>query len=490
MFEQRRNGIALAAVFALALAVLPAMQSQATPARAQALGGLDVHTNSLNTFMYFKDNTNIFLNPALIYRYKDFVGLSLGVADSGSSPTSMGSSTGGFSGAGISPYGGFLLEPGDSGFVFGLFLNRNPNLFGETAALAPVVNNLISGGPGGSFNTGFQGGASMASVAPVFPLDAFVGGHFGDASIGANIYVAGGLNRSTDNTAIDAPDYNDYLIDDRVAKSLYTSVRLGFHYEGSVEPGVYLGFSSLSAWADAFSYDTDQGMNDPYVSHTEGIKGTMRVLGGVRLAVPMDETTVTPHIGVAYATGQTFVDENLGDEDTVENLANNEFRSNGLNLNAGVGVTYEPVKSLKVIWTASAHLSRTTLIVDDHLTMDADPPDEAEDSRAVGTSTMFAAPVASVAAEYRPFKYLQLRGAVRANVLFARDNMRDIAYYGPDIAYDGISREDQPSTPGLMASFGLSVPLGVLAIDGTFGGLVMGSSDMQFFSRMDLRARW
>jgi len=171
-------------------------------------------------------------------------------------------------------------------------------------------------------------------------------------------------------------------------------------------------------------------------------------------------------------------------------MANNEFRSNGLNLNAGVGVTYEPVKSLKVIWTASAHLNRTSLIMDDHLTMDSDPPDDSEDTRAVGTSTIWAAPVASVAAEYRPFKHLQLRGAVRANVLFARDGSRDLSYYGPDVAYDGMMRADQPSTPGLMASFGLSVPLGVLAIDGTFGGLVMGSADMQFFSRMDLRARW
>ncbi len=479
MFEHKRIGFALVAVIALTLAVLPATQGQATPARAQALGGLDVHyPNSLNTFMYFKDNTNIFLNPALIYRYKDYVGLSLGV------------SGGSISGAGVSPYGGFLLEPGDSGFILGVFLNRDPMLFGEQAALAPVVSNLISGGMGGSFNTSSQGGAGMSSVSPVFPLDAFVGGHFGNATIGANVYVAGGRHRSTGNTAIDAPDYRDYLIDDRTAKSLYTAVRLGFHYEGSVEPGVYLGFSSLSAWADAFSFDTEQGMNDPYVSHTEGLKGTMRVLGGVRLAVPMDETTITPHIGVAYATGQTFVDENLGDEDTVEDLANNEFRSNGLNLNAGVGVTYEPVKSLKVIWTASAHLQRTSLIVDDHLTMDSDPPDEAEDSRSVGTSTTYAAPVASVAAEYRPFKHLQLRGAVRANVLFARNDGRDISYYGQDIAYDGITLDDQPSTPGLMASFGLSVPLGVLAIDGTFGGLVMGNADMQFFSRMDMRVRW
>ena len=478
MYELRRSGFALVAAIVLALTVLPVGQGQATPARAQALGGLDVHTNSLNTFMYFKDNTNIFLNPALIYRYKDYVGLSLGV------------SGGSFSGAGASPYGGFLLEPGDSGFVFGVFLNRDPMLFGESAALAPVVSNLISGGLGGSFNTGTQGGASMHSVAPVFPLDAFIGGHFGDASIGANIYVAGGLARSTDNSAIDPPDYNDYLIDDRMAKSLLTSIRLGFHYEGSVEPGVYLGFSSLSAWADAFSYDTDQGMNDPYVSHTEGLKGTMKVTGGFRMAVPMDNTTVTPHVGVAYATGQTFVDENLGDEDTVEDLANNEWRSNGLNVNAGVGVTFEPVKSLKVIWTASAHLNRTTLIVDDHRTMDSDPPDDIEDSRSVGTSTVWAAPVASVAAEYRPFKHLQLRGAVRANVLFARDGSRDISYYGPDVAYDGIGRLDQPSTPGLMASFGMSVPLGVLAIDGTFGGLVMGNADMQFFSRMDLRVRW
>ena len=493
MFELRRSGFALMAAVVLALALLPAPSSQATPARAQALGGMDVYyPNSLNTFMYFKDNTNIFVNPALIYRYKDFVMLSLGVGSgSGSSVArSSGGFGGGSSGMGISPFGGFLLAPGDGNFVFGMFINRDPMLFGESAALAPVVGNLISGGPGGSFNTSSQGGANMSSVAPVFPLDIFAGGHFGDATIAGNLYIAGGLSRSTGNTAIDAPDFNDYLIDDRMAKSLLVSGRLGFHYEGSVEPGVYLGFSSFSAWADAFSYDTDQGQNDPYVSHTEGLKGTMKVNGGFRMRVPMDEVTITPHIGVAYATGQTFVDENLGDEDTVMDLANNEWRSNGLNLNAGLGVTYEPEKSLKIIWTASAHMQRTSLIVDDHLTMDSDPPDDSEDTRLIGNQTTWAGPVASIAAEYRPFKHLQLRGGVRANVLFARDNMRDIAYYGQDVAFDGQVRYDQPSTPGLMASFGMSVPMGILALDATVGGLVMGSADMQFFSRLDMRVRW
>ncbi len=465
-----------------AIAVLLQIGSaQATPARAQALGGYDLHhPNSINTFIYFDDDVNIFVNPALIYKYRNRVDLSLGLE---------GGST---SGIGASPFGGFLIDPADSGFVLGLFLNRDPMLFGNQSALGPVVGELINGGMGGSFNTGSQGGAGMNSAEYRFPLDAFVGGAIGDTSIGGNIYIAGGSQRAHDETYVDAGDDDYWIIEDQAAKSLYVAGRFGFHHEGKVaSPGAYLGFSKLDAWADAFSYDTDQGDDEPYVSHTEGLRGAMQLLGGVRVGIDADPVTIIPHLGVTYGMGQTFVDENLGDETTVENLANNEFKASALDLNVGAGFTYKPKKDLKIIWTASAQVRRLQVTTNDHMgTLDDDVPDGAKTSETWSAGTAFAGPVVSVAAEYRPFKHLQLRGGLRANVLFGRYSVRDIDYLDREVQYDGRLNYDQSDEPSLSAAFGLSVPMGVMSLDATFGGLVMGGADMQFFSRLDMRAMW
>jgi len=479
---QQKLGVQLAAaVVVLVTAWLHAGQAQATPARAQGLAGMDPYNTSVNTFVYFNDDVNIFVNPGLIYRYRNSVGLSLGVE--GGAP----------SGVGANPFGGFLIEPADSGFVMGLYLNRSPSLFGESAGLDPVVGLLVPGGLGNDFATGamYNYGRNLSSAVPRFPLDAFFGGHFGDTTIGANIYIAGGIDSNDNETLIDE-DEGDWAYSEDKAKTLYTSIRVGFQHDGKTfRPGAWIGFAKLDAWHDLYEWNDVAGEGEPTTSHTEGLKGAMRLTGGARFEIDLDTLVIIPHLGVNYGMGGLFVDENLGDQTTVENDMNNEYKANSLGLNAGSGFTYKPKEDLNIIWTASLQLTRTALSTNDHLgDLDEDVGDDAETNQRYIATTLFAGPVVSVAAEYRPFKHLKLRGGIRANVLFGRDTVRDITYQGGDVMVDDRMHTDQANEPSLIASFGLSVPMGALSLEGTFGGLVMGGADQQFFSRLDLRAKW
>lgn len=477
---QQRIGVQLVAAFVVLVAVwLQVGQSHATPARAQGLAGLDPFDPSVNTFVYFNDDVNIFANPGLIYRYRNSVGLSLGVEG------------GGPSGVGAHPFGGFLIEPGEAGFVMGLYLNRDYNLFGEGAGIAPVLATL--GGMGNDFNTsnGYAYGADMPSPEVRFPLDVFVGGHFGDTTIGANIYVAGGLMSGHSENLVNEDD-DIWNIEDAKAKSMFTSIKVGFQHDGkSFRPGAWIGFAKADSWADTFAYNTDDGDDEPSRSHTEGLSNAMKLTAGARFEVDLDTVVIVPHLGLSYGMGGLFVDENLGDETAIANDANNEYKASNLNLNAGSGFTYKPKDDLNIIWTTSLQLSRSTLSTNDHVgDMDDDMPDGAKTTQTYSANTLFAGPVVSVAAEYRPFKHLKLRGGVRANVLFGRDSDRDVLYVGGDVHSDGKSQFDQANEPSLIASFGMTVPMGALSLEGTFGGLVMGSADQQFFSRLDLRAKW
>jgi len=463
--------------------LLQAGQAHATPARAQALGGLDPYHPGINTAVYFNDDVNVFVNPALMYRYRNTVDLSLGVEG------------GANSGVGADPYGGFLLEMGDSGVVLGLFLNRSMGHYGETAGLDGALPYLLPNGLGGNYATSSPFptyGRDWRSVAPRFPLDMFLGGHFGDTTIGANVYLAGGIETGS-SEALRDPNADDKVWDyaDEKAKTMYTSIRIGFQHDGgSVKPGAYVGFAKLDSWRDRFvnSSDSDEDTVD---SHTEGLAGAMRITGGARFEIDYDYLVIVPHVGFSYGMGGLFMDENLGDATVVGNEANNEYKANGLDLNAGSGFTYKPKDDLKIIWTTSLQLRRSQLNYNDHAgDLDKDMPEGVKTYEYTSTGTLFAGPVVSVAAEYRPFKHLRLRGGIRANVLFGRDTTRDMDYLDSEMLTDVRVHADQPNEPSLVASFGLSVPMGVLIMEGTFGGLVMGSADQQFFSRLDMKVKW
>ena len=473
-----RTTLALAGIGGLMLGMgLVAAPAQATPARAQALGGYDLnYPNSIDTFVYFEDDVNIFVNPALVYRYRDMVS------------TSLGFKAGSQSGMGIAPYGGFLIEPMDSQVVFGLFINRDPMLWGEGAAIQPVLNGLVPGGLGGNFDTGSQGGWGMSSVAPVFPLDLFVGGNIGLFAIGMNAYVMGGGTTSHGEQLI-ADEPPVFSMTDEKAKSFYGGVRAGFLYDGEIaQPEVYLGYTGVAAWASSFAYDTENGQGLPAVSHTEGLKGVGRFLGGVRVHIRTNYTTLTPHLGYATAWGKTFSDENLGDQTTVANLQNNDNRYTAMDINGGLGVTYEPEDPLRVIWTASVQVRRLRHRTDDHLgDLDMDPPTDAASTQTDDIGTWFAGPVASVAAEYDAWRHLTLRAGVRANVLWGKEYSSSTAFYGTQLTGTSNGGMDSSPTPSLSATAGISIPVGPVDLDAAFGGLVIGSADMQFFSRLDMR---
>ncbi len=466
-----RTGLAL---FFVSVAMVPWLDAQATPARAQALGGTDLsYPNTIHTHIYFEDDVNIFVNPALIYHYRDAVNLS------------MGFNAGQLSGMGLSPYGGFLIEPADSGFVFGLYINRDPMLWGEGAAVQPVLNGLVPGGLGGNFNTGSQGGVGASSSTPVFPLDVFVGAGIGPVAFGVNGYIAGGKNTAVTDVLTD-PDESDYDHTEDLTKSLYGSVRGGFLYDADVvQPEIYLGYTSVAGWHDTFGYNTDDA-GDPFVSHTEGIKGVGRFLGGVRVQIRGEYTTFTPHVGFNAGWGRTFVDENIGDETTVRNLENNENRVTAQDLNAGCGITYAPSDELRVIWTASAQMRRIRHYADDHAgDLDEDVGD-VESTVTYLTATELAGPVVSIGGEYDAFKHLTVRGAVRANVMWSQDMTDGTSYYGSDITMNGSSVSDHGPTPSLSATAGFSIPMGPVSLDAALGGLMIGNADMQFFSRLDM----
>jgi len=470
-----RTGLTLVVALAALIPLLGVQQAQATPARAQALGGTDLsYPNTIHTHIYFEDDINVFVNPALIYRYRDAVNLSIGF------------NAGQLSGMGLSPYGGFLLEPADTGFVMGAYINRDPLLWGEGAAIQPLLNGLIPGGLGGGFDTGSQGGANAMSAPVMFPLDLFVGAGIGPVAFGVNGYIAGGKATAVTDTLVN-PDDGDYNHDEDIAKSLYGSVRGGFLYDADVaQPEIYLGYTSVAAWHDFFGYNTDD-VNDPYMSHTEGIKGTGRFLGGVRVLIRGENTTVAPHVGFAAAWGHTFVDENLGDETMVMNLANNENRFTAQDLNAGCGITYAPSDELRVIWTVSAQLRRMRQYTDDHAgDLDEDMPDDTESTVTYYTMTNFAGPVASVGGEFDAFRHLTIRGAVRANVIWSQDMGEATAYYGNDLTLQGNTTSDHTPTPTLSATAGFSIPMGPVSLDAALGGLMIGNADMQFFSRLDM----
>ena len=450
MNRRRTGALRALGVFALvaaALVWLAPRPARASASRALALGGHGVHEPGLvHLTPYLEDDVNVFVNPALIYRYRDRVDIGVGAhAVAGAGPFSPSPYP--------NPYAGLLFEPGDSRFVFGIYLNRDPRLWGESAALGRVLDRLL-GGPilpwwpvqptdlrGQEGCEWYDDEDREKALRAWLPVDVFFGGRIGRVSVGASAFVMAGQQSFDDGSG------------SWLAKVGYGSFRIGAYYDApTIRPEIYLTGASVAAWWTApleAAYSTDRRF-DEFI----GLEDTFRFGGGARARILTPSVTFLPHLSYHRARGQSWTG------DHPEYRENEDTRVTANQLDVGLGASFEPMGGLEI----SAYLAEQTLwtLVDNvGGTGDTD-------------ATTEAAPVIGAGVEYRFKNRFALRGSLRGVPVFLKDRSGG----GGSLAVSGFTG----------GALGFEVPLGeTLGLDVVAGGAYEEQDSAMFFARADLR---
>jgi len=387
---------------------------------------------------YFEDDVNVFVNPALIYRYRDRVDIGVGVH--------VGAGTERFLPY-PNPYAGLLFEPGDSRFVFGIYLNRDPRLWGESAALGRVLERLLGGpilpwlpvNPSALCPPQDCAWDDKTTMHAWLPVDVLLGGRIGRVSVGFSAFGMAGQRTVGDGSG------------SWLGKVGYGGFRIGAYYDApTLRPEIYLTGTSVAAWwttPQEIAYSPDRRF-DEFI----GLEGTFRFGGGARVRILTPAATLLPHVAYHWAWGQSWTGDDPG------YLSSEDSSVTAKQLDVGMGVSFEPADSTEV----SVYLAGQTL-----WTIVENPGGSVDEE-----ATTEAAPVVGAAVEYRFKNRFALRGSLRG---------------GPFLLVDRTAR-DAGLTPSGFAggALGFEVPLGeTMGLDIAAGGAYQDSA--MFFGRADLR---
>ena len=457
----RSRSLPLAALAALALLATPGVAS-ADRARVQGMGGVDLFT---------EDDSNVFLNPALIAIYSNRAWFSLGV-------------TGGGGTLGFDPTGGGAVRIRDL-FNLGIVLNRSPRAYGFDAALMPVAEAYIAGGPGGSL-AGPEG-PSDATAPLRFPVDLFVGYGNKDSAvrIGGNVYYAGGLVRSWEIEDRDADDLETSTT--TKAQTHLFNVTLGVAGGRStdrVRPEGWLRLGVLSAWSDRQSSRETTTGSTPTADRILSLDRDVRVGGGMRVHIgdPSSLRGVVVSPGFTYdgAVGAYRFDDNLVNPDSDAEEATRVASAHAARLGVGVAGRIDDLRVL-----ASASLTANILNVRD--TVNGEPGEVEE---ATSDLVDLAIPELSIGAEYHVLPALLIRAGVRSTVGAGRTILTQKTFEGDaeDLFQLDVRQvvQPRPVATAFEATGGLGLRVRRFSLDATLGGLFLGQAGTSFLSRIDL----
>lgn len=442
-------------------------EAQAGPARSEAMGGVD---------LFYEDSTNVFTNPATFASHSHRLWFSLGGAGAvGSLPS-------------FDPHGGVSVRIRNV-VSLGLVLNRNPNLYGFGAALMPVANQYIDGGPGGVLEG--ADGPSETTEPIRFPLDFFVG--LGDPwsrlRVGLNVYYGGGSNRSW---TIDDED-NDGVQDIEIIRKQTHLWNVAFGLSGGAEgaavrPDVWLRIGMLSAWHDersgsgpgGSSGSASDGITDVRSDRILSLDRDIRIGLGARahLATPVTGLSVVPALQYDVAIGAIRFDDNMVNPDSDAELS--QRAATGHEARAGLGLTWNH-DDLLVHGSLSAAV--TAVNVRDEVHDD----DEITQSRRLAVQMRL--PEIALAAEYRIAPPLLLRGSVKGTVLGGRtlDQQTDGVGAWPDpddrLVEQGMGMLDPRVTVTATGGFGLEIKR--FRLDANLGGAFLGGTVPTLLGRLD-----
>ncbi len=446
----------------LSLLATPGIAS-ADRARVQSLGGVD---------LLIEDDSNVFLNPAHTATYSNRTWFSLGV-------------TGGGGAVGFDPMGGGTVQIKRL-FNLGVVLNRSPRGYGFDAAMWPVLETYIPGGPGG--NLSGPEGPSETTAPLRFPVDLFVAYGNRDTPVraGLNVYYAGGATREWE-----VEDRDQDGLDDSVVSKQQThlfNVTLGVAGGRStdrVRPEGWARVGVISAWSDrqGFRGDATQG-EVPTVDRILSLDRDLRIGGGVRVHIgdpsALRGVVVSPGVRYDVALGAYRFDDNLvnPDSDAEEAIR----RATGHDLHLGVGVSGR-VDDLRFIGTAAVNV--TALRVFDQVN------GQGTDVEQSTTETVdLAVPELSIGAEYNVLPALIVRAGVRSTVGAGRTIGTAKTFEGAeedpfqlDVVQDIVTR---PVALGFEANGGIGLRVRRFRMDATLGGLFLGQGSASFLSRIDL----
>jgi len=455
------SAVPLFALFLAAL-LLPATAA-ADRARVQSLGGVD---------LLVEDDSNLFFNPAHIALYSNRAWMSLGVTGSGGA-------------VGFDPMGGGAVQIKRL-FNLGVVLNRSPLAYNFDAAIWPVANVYIPGGPGGALSG--PAGPSEVTAPLRFPVDLFVAYGNRDTPVraGVNVYYAGGAQRSWSLDDSDQ-DGNETSTVQRLQTHL---LNVTFGVSGGrstdrVRPEGWLRVGVLTAWSDRQSFrEENDGSETTTVDRILSLDRDMRVGAGFRVHIGDPTSTrgvvVSPGLRYDIAGGAFRFDDNLANPDTPAEEALR--RAWGHSLQVGAGVAGR-VDQLRVIGTVAVNVD--ALRVFDQTANNDDTVDQS-----VNEAFDLAIPELSIGAEYNVLPALIVRGGVRSTVGAGRTITTNKTFEGP--ADDAFQLDvDQfigtrPVALGFEANGGIGLRVRRFSLDATLGGLFLGQGQMSFLSRIDM----
>lgn len=450
-----------------AASLLPVGSAVAGPARSEALGGLD---------LFYEDAVNIYSNPGTFAQHGHRIWFSLGGAGTAGGLPSF------------EPHGGVAVRIRNV-LNLGLVLNRSPEAYDFGAALWPVVDAYIPGGPGGELS-GADGPSE--STEPIrFPVDLFVG--FGDPwsrlRVGLNIYYGGGASRTW---TIDDED-NDGVQDiDIVRKQTHLwNVALGLSggAEGAaVRPELWVRIGMLSAWHDQRSglgesgagTSSEDGITEVTSDRILSLDRAVRIGLGARaqLATPIQGLTVVPGLRYDFATGAFRYDDNMVNPDSDAELSQRAATAH--DLRGGLGLS----------WTQDDLLVHGSVSV---ATTIRNVRDETHDDEEIAQSRLLSvtlrAPEVALGAEYRVVPALALRGSVKGTVVGGRTYDQETLGVGgwPDPDDRFVEQNAGVLAPQVTvtATGGFGLVVKRFRLDGNLGGAFLGGTVPTLLGRID-----
>jgi hypothetical protein len=418
-----------------ALSALTPRSAGAGPARVDGLVG---HPSTARNFVLVNDDLNQFVNPALAWRHRNRILVSLGLN----------------SAAAWSPFGGANVQLGP--LALGIYVNRGMGQFSDLWALNNVVGNMTSGGGHGAALTYTGGG-----TAPLFlPIDVLLAADLGALRLGAGVQAAFGRTR-TESLSRLSVDPSEYYASTATLQSNLIGLSGGVAIDaGVVEPEIWVRGGMSTAWNDSFATPPAGPDVRPDLDVTEGYRGTGTIGGGLRVALDLGQVMLLPAVAAQFARGEPYLTDRLAAlpiEDTVMQVS-------GLSAMAGLGAEYTPDPRFRAVGTVSLEYDMVT----------ADGNNGETGDLLAGASTRISslrAPILSFGAEANPWGPLWIRGSARGGVLGAPSGLRVWTYDVDGVVLETSTRHALGPV-SFSASAGAALHWDAVEVAANFGGFL------------------